>query len=70
VRANFLETNPIPVKTALELMGHGTAHFRPPLCEMSAAAREQLRETLEQTGINVSAAAESGRAGAPVRAGR
>jgi 4-hydroxy-tetrahydrodipicolinate synthase len=70
MRANFLETNPIPVKTALELMGHGPAHFRPPLCEMSAETREQLRAALEQTGISVNAAAESGRAGTPVRAGR
>jgi hypothetical protein len=30
MRANFLESNPIPVKTALELMGRGKAHFRAP----------------------------------------
>ncbi len=38
----FIETNPIPVKTALELMGRGKAEFRLPLVEMSAAAREKL----------------------------
>ena len=57
MRANFLETNPIPVKTALEMMGHGPAHFRLPLTEMSADARERLRAALEEAGINVGAAA-------------
>jgi 4-hydroxy-tetrahydrodipicolinate synthase len=69
MRANFIETNPIPVKTALEMMGHGPAHFRAPLCEMSPANRERLREVLEQSGIHVSAA--DGRASAaPLRATR
>ena len=35
MQANFYETNPIPVKTALEIMGHGKAHFRLPLCVMA-----------------------------------
>jgi 4-hydroxy-tetrahydrodipicolinate synthase len=69
MRANFIETNPIPVKTALEMMGHGPAHFRAPLCEMSTENRERLREALEQSGIHVSAA--DGRAPtAPLRAAR
>jgi 4-hydroxy-tetrahydrodipicolinate synthase len=42
----FLESNPIPVKTALNLMGMIDAEFRLPLCEMSAANREQLSRTL------------------------
>ena len=42
----FLESNPIPVKTALNLMGMIDAEFRLPLCEMGTANREQLSRTL------------------------
>ena len=42
----FLESNPIPVKTALNLMGMIDAEFRLPLCEMGTANREQLNRTL------------------------
>jgi 4-hydroxy-tetrahydrodipicolinate synthase len=55
LRANFLETNPIPVKTALELMGRGKAYFRPPLCEMAAENVEPLRRALEQAGVALGA---------------
>jgi 4-hydroxy-tetrahydrodipicolinate synthase len=51
MQANFYETNPIPVKTALEIMGHHEAHFRLPLCEMSEKNRERLRQALEQAGV-------------------
>jgi 4-hydroxy-tetrahydrodipicolinate synthase len=42
----FLESNPIPVKTALNLMGMIDAEFRLPLCEMGTPNREQLSRTL------------------------
>ena len=42
----FIESNPIPIKTALHLMGMIEPEFRLPLCEMSAANREQLGRTL------------------------
>jgi 4-hydroxy-tetrahydrodipicolinate synthase len=42
----FLESNPIPVKTALNLMGLIDAEFRLPLCEMGNSNREQLSRTL------------------------
>ena len=70
MRANFVETNPIPVKTALEMMGHGPAHFRAPLCGMSSRHRETLRDALRQAGVNVPAASESERADAPLGAAR
>ena len=57
MQANFVESNPIPVKTALEMMGHGPAHFRPPLCELSPEHRETLRAALERAGVDVGAAA-------------
>jgi 4-hydroxy-tetrahydrodipicolinate synthase len=47
----FLETNPIPIKAAMEMAGLGPAVYRLPLCEMTAAAREKLRATLQQTGV-------------------
>ena len=51
MRVNFIETNPVPVKTAVELMGHGTAHFRLPLVPMTAPGRERVREVLAGAGL-------------------
>jgi len=45
--AMFIETNPIPVKTALAMMGRIREEFRLPLCEMSAPNREKLRGVLK-----------------------
>lgn len=45
--AMFIETNPIPVKTALAMMGKIQEEFRLPLCEMSTANKEKLRKVLE-----------------------
>ena len=47
LRGNFLETNPIPVKTALEILGHGPAHFRLPLVPMTDAPRAELESILQ-----------------------
>ena len=47
----FIETNPIPVKAAAEMIGLGPAVYRLPLCEMAAANREKLRATLQQCGL-------------------
>ncbi|MDD2240015.1 MAG: 4-hydroxy-tetrahydrodipicolinate synthase [Kiritimatiellae bacterium] len=44
----FLETNPIPIKAAMDMAGLGPAIYRLPLCEMSAANRALLRDTLQQ----------------------
>ncbi|MGC2063555.1 MAG: 4-hydroxy-tetrahydrodipicolinate synthase [Thermodesulfovibrionales bacterium] len=43
----FLETNPIPVKTALALMGKIQEEFRMPLCEMAPANRDKLKKVLK-----------------------
>jgi 4-hydroxy-tetrahydrodipicolinate synthase len=64
MRANFIESNPIPVKTALELMGRGKAHFRAPLCELSDENLPALRRALEQAGIELAAGRAPERAGA------
>ncbi|MED5463655.1 MAG: dihydrodipicolinate synthase family protein, partial [Myxococcota bacterium] len=47
----FIESNPIPVKTAMELQGHFSAHMRLPLCEMGHTNRELLASTLRAAGL-------------------
>ena len=47
----FMEVNPIPVKTALNLMGKDVGPFRLPLCEMTEAHTAQLRGLLEKAGL-------------------
>lgn len=47
----FLETNPIPVKTALAMMGLVAEEFRLPLCAMTAKNRETLAATLRSSGL-------------------
>lgn len=49
-KAIFLETNPIPVKTALQMMGMLNGKMRLPLCEMGPA-KEQLKEVLKKQGL-------------------
>lgn len=50
-KALFLETNPIPVKTAMKLLGRGNGELRLPLCEMSAPATEKLAAGLRAYGL-------------------
>jgi 4-hydroxy-tetrahydrodipicolinate synthase len=47
----FLETNPIPVKTALRMMGKPSGSFRLPLCDMEPSNQEVLRKTLADLGL-------------------
>lgn len=44
--AMFLEVNPIPVKTALSMMGYCEEYLRLPLCEMAAENRAELQQVL------------------------
>jgi len=50
-RAMFIETNPIPVKEAMAMLGMLRAEWRLPLCRMSDANRERLRKVLTQAGV-------------------
>ncbi len=43
---NFVEANPVPVKTTMAMMGLLSERVRLPLCEISAANRERLRTEL------------------------
>jgi len=47
----FIETNPVPVKAALAMMGVCDEEYRLPLVKMSTKNRETLRETLIACGI-------------------
>ena len=49
--ALFWEVNPIPVKTALALMGMCEEVFRLPLCEMEPENRERLAAVLQRYGL-------------------
>ncbi|WP_461832740.1 4-hydroxy-tetrahydrodipicolinate synthase [Desulfothermus sp.] len=50
-RAMFFETNPIPVKTSLHLMGRMKLELRLPLCEMKPENREKLEKVLKDSGL-------------------
>lgn len=50
-RAMFIETNPIPVKTSLALMGKMGPEFRLPLVPLEAAHLEQLKQVLHADGL-------------------
>ena len=51
LRMNFVETNPVPVKTACHLMGSMKAHLRAPLAPLSVENLERLEATLLRTGL-------------------
>src|SRR5262249_54482830 len=44
-------TNPIPVKTALRLLGRGTGELRLPLCPPDTAGEARIRQTLRDYGL-------------------
>lgn len=50
-QAMFLETNPIPVKTALGMMGKCSDELRLPLCPMGEVNRERLRKAVRDYGL-------------------
>jgi 4-hydroxy-tetrahydrodipicolinate synthase len=44
-------TNPIPVKTALKLLGRGTGELRLPLCPLDDAGEARVAQTLRAYGL-------------------
>jgi 4-hydroxy-tetrahydrodipicolinate synthase len=50
-KAMFYETNPIPVKTAMAMIGKTTDEMRLPLSPMSAANRARLDSALKNYGL-------------------
>lgn len=53
VDALFSEVNPIPVKTALNLMGKGVGPLRSPMSEMGDAAKAKLVQAMKNYGISL-----------------
>jgi len=49
--ALFYETNPIPVKTALGMMGKIDPELRLPLCAMATETKDQLTQALKGAGL-------------------
>jgi 4-hydroxy-tetrahydrodipicolinate synthase len=47
----FIETNPVPVKAALAMLGQIEEEYRLPLVPMSAKNREVLRATMKSVGL-------------------
>jgi 4-hydroxy-tetrahydrodipicolinate synthase len=47
----FIETNPVPVKAALAMMGQIEEEYRLPLARMNPKNREVLRSTMKKLGI-------------------
>jgi 4-hydroxy-tetrahydrodipicolinate synthase len=51
IKAVFIETNPIPIKTAMGLLGMCEPDLRLPMCEMSADNLGKLKKALKDYGL-------------------
>ena len=49
----FIEPNPIPVKTAMNLMGMNVGPLRMPLCEMEEDTKAALAKEIEKFGLKL-----------------
>lgn len=49
----FITTNPIPVKTALNMIGMDVGGLRPPLIEMTQSEREELANILKSSRVDL-----------------
>jgi 4-hydroxy-tetrahydrodipicolinate synthase len=52
-RAIFYETNPIPIKCAMEMLGHCSGELRLPMVEISPANKERLKKALIEYGVKL-----------------
>ena len=53
ISALFIETNPIPVKAAMQMMGADSGELRLPLVQISEENKGKLMATLRDAGINI-----------------
>jgi len=51
MNVNFVESNPIPVKAALAMMGMIEDNYRLPMVKISAPNREKVAKALEEVGL-------------------
>jgi len=50
-KASFIETNPVPIKTAMNLCGLKVGSVRSPLAPLAPASQNQLEATLREIGL-------------------
>lgn len=50
-KAEFIETNPIPIKCALALKGMCNEVYRLPICELSAEHKEELKRVMAEMNL-------------------
>lgn len=53
MNAMFIEVNPIPVKTAMNLLGFDLGELRLPMCEMEESNLEKLKKVMKDYGLKV-----------------
>lgn len=53
MNAMFYEVNPIPVKTAMNLMGMDVGELRMPLCDMESRNLEKLKKAMLNAGLQL-----------------
>ena len=53
IDALFCEVNPIPIKTAMNLMGMDVGPLRMPLCEMEPANEARLKSSMQAMGLKL-----------------
>ena len=51
MKVAFIETNPVPIKTAMNLCGWKGGSFRLPMCEMQQQNKEKLAAVLKSMGV-------------------
>ncbi|MCP3681413.1 MAG: 4-hydroxy-tetrahydrodipicolinate synthase [bacterium] len=51
MRTMFIETNPAPIKEAMNMKGMPSGPFRLPMCNMQEGNKEKLKQALEQAGV-------------------
>jgi len=51
MQANFIESNPIPVKAVLAMMGRIEEVYRLPLCPMKKENRTKLEKIASEAGL-------------------
>jgi len=53
IKAMFIETNPIPVKTAMGLLGLCSDELRLPMCAMDEKNKEKLSKEMKNYGLKI-----------------
>ena len=51
MQANFIESNPLPVKAALAMMGRIEEVYRLPLCPMKKETRAKLEKIVSELAL-------------------